>query len=156
MTFLSSKQFVASRDMARLAPAQEFFSLYIRDRNMYYLCSNIVKPLTFADKLSYAELVGPSSVQWFCSHFWGMPFLHFIDCLKGHAANEMTCYWICTFSNNQWKVAEELGSQVEDSSFYLALHGSTCCGTLFVLDEKALPLTRLGAAEHMTMGKPMV
>ncbi|CAE7291939.1 crt [Symbiodinium natans] len=125
--------------LGQLQDLYEFFSLYIRDRNMYYLCSNIVKPLTFADKLSYAELVGPSSVQWFCSHFWGMPFLHFIDCLKGHAATEI---WICTFSNNQWKVAEELGSQVEDSSFYLALHGSTCCGTLFVLDEKALPLTR--------------
>ncbi|CAE7240551.1 crt [Symbiodinium natans] len=71
-----------------------------------------------------------------------MPFLHFIDCLKGHAAGEMTCYWVCTFANNQWKVSEELGDQVQDSSFYLALHGQTCRGTLFILDEKALPLTR--------------
>ena len=109
---------------------------------MYYLCSNIVKPLTRKERLSFAELVGPSSVQWFCSHYWGMPFLHFIDCLKGHAAGEMTCYWVCTFANNQWKVSEELGDQVQDSSFYLALHGQTCRGTLFILDEKALPLTR--------------
>jgi hypothetical protein len=109
---------------------------------MYYLCSNLVKPLTMQVALSYAELVGPSSVQWFVSHFWGMPFEHFIRCLKGHAPVQMTSYWICTFSNNQWKVSEELGhGNVEDSSFYLALRGG-CQGTLFVLDEEVLPLTR--------------
>ena len=71
-----------------------------------------------------------------------MPFEHFIRCLKGHAPVQMTSYWICTFSNNQWKVSEELGhGNVEDSSFYLALRGG-CQGTLFVLDEEVLPLTR--------------
>ena len=109
----------------------------------YYLCSNLVKPLTQKVELSYAEMVGPSRVQWFVSHFWGMPFAHFVRCLKGHAQNgPMTSYWVCTFSNNQWRVSDELGhGNVEDSSFYLALRGG-CQGTLFVLDEEVLPLTR--------------
>eukprot|EP00438_Fugacium_kawagutii_P027781 Skav220636 [mRNA] locus=scaffold112:462575:463072:- [translate_table: standard] len=71
-----------------------------------------------------------------------MPFADFIRCLKGHAPVQMTFYWICTFANNQWRVSEELGhGNVENSSFYLALRGG-CQGTLFVLDEEVLPLTR--------------
>lgn len=128
--------------LQQLEDLYSFFSHHIGFRNMYYLCSNLVKPLTMQVALSYAELVGPSSVQWFVSHFWGMPFEHFIRCLKGHVPVQMTSYWICTFSNNQWKVSEELGhGNVEDSSFYLALRGG-CQGTLFVLDEEVLPLTR--------------
>lgn len=128
--------------LQQLEDLYNFFSHHIGSRNMYYLCSNLVKPLTMQVALSYAELVGPSSVQWFVSHFWGMPFEHFIRCLKGHAPVQTTSYWICTFSNNQWKVSEELGhGNVEDSSFYLALRGG-CQGTLFVLDEEVLPLTR--------------
>jgi hypothetical protein len=128
--------------LQQLEDLYSFFSHHIGFRNMYYLCSNLVKPLTMQVALSYAELVGPSSVQWFVSHFWGMPFEHFIRCLKGHAPVQTTSYWICTFSNNQWIVSEELGhGNVEDSSFYLALRGG-CQGTLFVLDEEVLPLTR--------------
>ena len=128
--------------LQQLEELYNFFSHHIGSRNMYYLCSNLVKPLTMQVALSYAELVGPSSVQWFVSHYWGMPFEHFIRCLKGHASVQTTSYWICTFSNNQWKVGEELGhGNVEDSSFYLALRGG-CQGTLFVLDEEVLPLTR--------------
>ncbi|CAE7948652.1 unnamed protein product [Symbiodinium sp. KB8] len=121
----------------------DFFSAYIgHQRNMYYLCSNIVKPLTTRDRLSYAELAGATPVSWFVSHYWGMPFQHFVECLKGHAADRTTSYWICTFANNQWKVTEELGEEVQSSSFYLALRSSSCQGTLMLLDEEVLPLTR--------------
>ena len=56
--------------LQQLEDLYSFFSHHIGFRNMYYLCSNLVKPLTMQVALSYAELVGPSSVQWFVSHFW--------------------------------------------------------------------------------------
>ena len=39
---------------------------------MYYICSNLVIPVTEDCKLSYAELVGPRQVNWFVSHYWGI------------------------------------------------------------------------------------
>lgn len=51
-------------------------------------------------------------------------------------------YWICTFSNNQHFIPEELGKTHQESSFYLALHSDTCCGTCMILDQRAVPLTR--------------
>ena len=50
---------------------------------MYYVCENLVKPLTKEVRLSYAELVGAHRVQWFISHFWGTSFQHFTEAV-GH------------------------------------------------------------------------
>lgn len=116
---------------------------------MYYLCANVIKPLTEPDQLSYAEFVGPQDTIWFVSHYWGFPFRHFVDCIDKQAKSAAGCadwqsltYWVCTLSNNQWRVQEEMGSNCEDSSFHLALKSATCSGTVMVLDECALPLTR--------------
>ena len=49
---------------------------------MYYMDANIVKPLTMASKLSYAELVGPQDAMWFVSHWWG--------CLVPNSSNSWT------------------------------------------------------------------
>ena len=122
-----------------------YFQQYIGTRNMYYVCSNLVCPLTEPLLLSYAELAGPSSVRWFVSHYWGGSFSQFVEALQKHSrggACTQLSYWICTFSNNQWKVKEELGETWEQSSFYLALRSGLCMGTLLVLDEEAMPLTR--------------
>eukprot|EP00913_Durusdinium_trenchii_P013148 g12341.t1 len=51
-------------------------------------------------------------------------------------------YWICSFSNNQWAVEEEVGKNWDESSFYLAMRSDACRGTVMVFDEDALPLTR--------------
>ncbi|CAJ1412528.1 unnamed protein product [Effrenium voratum] len=51
-------------------------------------------------------------------------------------------YWICTFSNNQWAVEEELGSTYHESSFYQAMRSEGTLGTVMVFDEEAMPLTR--------------
>ena len=84
---------------------------------MYYVCSNIVKPLTEPFQLSFVELVGPTDMEWFVSHYWGMSLRHFGDAIRKHAqAAQLTpdwrdsAYWICTFSNSQWHVKEELGN----------------------------------------------
>eukprot|EP00931_Biecheleriopsis_adriatica_P049641 TRINITY_DN28717_c0_g2_i1.p1 TRINITY_DN28717_c0_g2~~TRINITY_DN28717_c0_g2_i1.p1 ORF type:complete len:1287 (+),score=208.52 TRINITY_DN28717_c0_g2_i1:42-3902(+) len=127
----------------------QYFQGFIIERNMYYLCANIVLPLTKPHQLSYAELAGPKDVVWFVSHFWGSPFRHFVDSIRKHSQSvsgptdwRMLSYWVCTFSNNQWRVKEEVGTHCEDSSFHLALRSRTCTGTAMVMDGDALPLTR--------------
>ena len=108
---------------------------------MYYVCSNIVKPLTEPFQLSFVELVGSTSIQWFVSHYWGMPVRHFSDAIRKHAQCldgdwEDSSYWICTFSNSQWHVKEELGlGQWQNSSFYVALRSPECQGTTMIIDE---------------------
>lgn len=131
----------------------DFFQAFegcIRDRTMYYTVGNIVKPLTQSKKLSYAELAGPNLVLWFVSHCWGTPFRHFVASIRKHAetVDADSCpwtsltYWICSLSNNQWRVSDEVGSTWDQSSFYIALTCGMCVGTAMVLDDQALPLTR--------------
>ena len=80
---------------------------------MYYVCDNIVKPLTAPSQLSWAEMVGPSAMEWFVSHYWGMAARHLGEAIRKHAQTAPnwrdTAYWICTFSNSQWHVKAELG-----------------------------------------------
>lgn len=99
---------------------------------MYYFSANIVKPLTEPYQLSLAELVGPAEMEWFVSHFWGMPVKHLSDAIRRHAQSSPdwrgSSYWICTFSNNQWRVEDELGNGrweepvASDCMLYNALH----------------------------------
>lgn len=148
----------------QLFDLHDFFQEFIRDRTMYYIDPHITRPLTAAYKLSYAERAGPHDVKWFCSHYWGTEFRHFCETIHRHATSAIqsannalyvpnyksvddswkeSSYWICTFSNNQYKLDEELGGgDHKRSSFYLALHSSTCRGTCMIFDEFALPLTR--------------
>ena len=114
---------------------------------MYYVCSNIVKPLTEPFKLSFSELVGPTQIQWFVSHYWGMPIRHFGHAIRKHAQSQEdwreSSYWICTFSNSQWHVKLELGSgRWQDSSFYLALRIPSCKGTLHFMRNRSFQIFR--------------
>jgi len=129
------------------------FRQFISSRDMYYVCPNLVLPLTKRSKLSFAELVGDGAVEYFVSHFWGTGFENFIRSLRKHSKCKHgkedlnwrdSRYWICTFSNNQWKLDEEIpkNGSMKDSSFYQALHSSSCKATCMILDEKAMPLTR--------------
>lgn len=126
------------------------FQESIRHRDMYYVATNIIKPVTKAHRLSYAECVGPQTVSWFVSHYWGTSFSHFAASIQKHSeavvqpfnSAQDVSYWICSFSNNQWQLEEELGSGWEQSSFFMALASKDCVGTAMVLDDEALPLTR--------------
>lgn len=146
----------------------EHFNAHIRNRNMYYLDPNIVRPLTAGVKLSFSELIGPDQVEWFVSHWWGTSVATYCSALKRHAYEvkvkesggtsrdtftsamakgdqswSNTTYWICTFSNNQYKIAEELGGgEHTESSFYKALHSDGLKGTCMILDEMTMPLMR--------------
>ena len=59
-----------------------FFEAFIKERSMYYVCCNIVKPLTEPSQLSFVELIGPASMEWFVSHYWGMSVRHFNDAIR--------------------------------------------------------------------------
>eukprot|EP00445_Apocalathium_hangoei_P093898 CAMPEP_0204247276 /NCGR_PEP_ID=MMETSP0361-20130328/98567_1 /ASSEMBLY_ACC=CAM_ASM_000343 /TAXON_ID=268821 /ORGANISM="Scrippsiella Hangoei, Strain SHTV-5" /LENGTH=372 /DNA_ID=CAMNT_0051220509 /DNA_START=71 /DNA_END=1189 /DNA_ORIENTATION=- len=171
-----------------------YFQAFVKYRAMYYIVSNIVEPLTALDRLSFAELAGPGTLDWFVSHFWGHAFGDFCSSIQnepltaldrlsfaelagpgtldwfvshfwGHAFGDfcssiqnhaqVVCgadaradawrlqrYWICSFSNNQHRIQDEMGEGWKMSSFYLALLHQQRRGTCLVLDEEALPLTR--------------
>eukprot|EP00445_Apocalathium_hangoei_P008491 CAMPEP_0203868056 /NCGR_PEP_ID=MMETSP0359-20131031/16884_1 /ASSEMBLY_ACC=CAM_ASM_000338 /TAXON_ID=268821 /ORGANISM="Scrippsiella Hangoei, Strain SHTV-5" /LENGTH=331 /DNA_ID=CAMNT_0050786407 /DNA_START=55 /DNA_END=1050 /DNA_ORIENTATION=- len=130
-----------------------YFQAFVKYRAMYYIVSNIVEPLTALDRLSFAELAGPGTLDWFVSHFWGHAFGDFCSSIQNHAqvvcgadaradAWRLQRYWICSFSNNQHRIQDEMGEGWKMSSFYLALLHQQRRGTCLVLDEEALPLTR--------------
>lgn len=133
----------------QLRDFMDFFRGIIANRNMYFIDTNLVRPLTRRQHISYAELAGPRRVRWFVSHSWSSPFEPFVRTVTTHAKMaggllwyEET-YWICTFSNNQWDIAGELGhGDWQQSSFYKALTAPYCAGTLLVLDSDASPLRR--------------
>ena len=66
---------------------------------MYYVCANIVKPLTEPFKVSLVELLGPVEINWFVSHSWQMPVRHFGDSVFKHAQSDQkawreSAYWM--------------------------------------------------------------
>ena len=74
-----------SISMNQLLEFFDHFQGFICERNMYYVCHNMLLPMTRPKKLSYAELAGPITLQWFVSHYWGTPFRHFVQSLRNHA-----------------------------------------------------------------------
>eukprot|EP00435_Cladocopium_sp_Y103_P069683 s855_g33.t1 len=130
-----------------LGELQSFFASVLDNRDMYWVCDEIVKPLTETKQVSYAELVGCGMVRWFISHWWGMHFNLTVKSVLNHAkeqTGEDMRYWVCTFSNNQWKMSEEIPplAPPSESSFYQALRSPSCLGTCMILDERVVPLSR--------------
>ena len=130
----------------QLDELQSFFASVLDNRDMYWVCDEIVKPLTQQRQVSYAELVGCGMVRWFISHWWGMHFNLTVKSILNHAkqTGEDMRYWVCTFSNNQWKMSEEIPplAPPSESSFYKALRSPSCLGTCMILDERVVPLSR--------------
>eukprot|EP00438_Fugacium_kawagutii_P007679 Skav229121 [mRNA] locus=scaffold2966:20876:21706:+ [translate_table: standard] len=136
----------------KLQELQRCFESILEGKDMYWLCDYIVKPLTRSQRISFAELVGCGELNWFISHWWGMHFNQTVESVVKHAKGdrngsdnwETTKYWICTFSNNQWAMDQEIPPDAapSESSFYKALRCCSCRGTCMVLDERVVPLTR--------------
>ena len=130
----------------KLVELQSFFASVLDHRDMYWVCEELVKPLTFEKQISYAELVGCGMVRWFVSHWWGMEFNLTVRSILNHTqgCEEELFYLICTFSNNQWNMHEEIpfGAPPSASSFYKALHSPSCLGSCMILDERVVPLSR--------------
>ncbi|CAE7403620.1 unnamed protein product, partial [Symbiodinium sp. CCMP2456] len=123
----------------------EHFKRFVLERNMHFVVANIVEPLTEKRQTSFVSLLQGKPVSYFVSHSWATPFQHFVQCLQRHTAFtgalEPT-YWICSFANNQWDIAKEIGTDVLDSAFAKVLQ-SGVQGVVMVLDQQVQPFTRV-------------
>ena len=122
----------------------EHFQRFLLDRNMHFVVSNIVLPLTAKKKVSFVDLLGSRRVDFFVSHSWGTPFQHFVKCIRRHASfagAPDAAYWICSLANNQWDVEGALGTDVMESAFARVLLAGVR-GVVMVLDAEVQPLTR--------------
>ena len=132
--------------------------------NMYDVVETIIKPLTQARLVSYAELLEPLAPQVFVSHWWGEEFVCFVRALQlfagtcmSQASSDFTdasntpeansdpganlAFWVCSFANRQWEV--NLGSTLQESPFERALAAPSCTHVLMIMDPDATPLQRI-------------
>lgn len=112
--------------------------------NMYHAVTSWIKPETGPTQSSFAALCDSGPVAVFVSHWWGSPLKQTLEALKRHAeggeVNQRI--WICSVANNQWRVAEELGDDIDISPFRQALDCSTCRCMALMLDTDGAPLKR--------------
>eukprot|EP00811_Abedinium_folium_P036123 NODE_8861_length_1464_cov_5.495886.p1 GENE.NODE_8861_length_1464_cov_5.495886~~NODE_8861_length_1464_cov_5.495886.p1 ORF type:complete len:438 (-),score=71.81 NODE_8861_length_1464_cov_5.495886:151-1293(-) len=141
------------------------FQRFIRGRNMHYIVSNIISPITAKYKVAYADMVRPGGhhhlaerqLDWFVSHHWGLTFRSTFESIKHHAKTyapllrvgavspENVKYWICSFSNNQHELDDDIpqSGPLDRCSFYKALTHDSCEGTAIIMDDEANTLTRI-------------
>jgi hypothetical protein len=114
---------------------------------LYDAARFVIKPATYATQCSLVELIafGEQVPLYFVSHWWGEPVLDFVKCLEQHAVDRGlgvdSPYWVCAYANNQWKLDDEIGGSLEESSFRKAMKLSF--GTVTVLDEGGITFSRI-------------
>lgn len=64
---------------------------------------------------------------------YGTPRACFLD--DAMSKRTLRCYWICSFSNNQWKVDEAAPGRRAALSFLLAASETRCVGKYVVRQE---------------------
>ncbi|CAE8713181.1 unnamed protein product [Polarella glacialis] len=120
--------------------------------NLYDLAKWLILPLTKPHKCSMVELFvrGDQPAVYFVSHWWGERIIEMLYCLVSHSESRNlkrdSGYWVCAYANNQWTLDNELSSNPETSSFYLAMTDERCRGVLVVLDPEATAFTRIWCA----------
>merc|ERR1719171_647737 len=100
----------------------------VMDVNLHVVNEILVKPLTHYSKLSFAEHTGGAGVpDFFISHNWGGKTVTLINTVIQHferakadgwKKNKNTFYWVCTFSNNQQNIEEEVGDSIFGPFWY--------------------------------------
>ena len=114
---------------------------------LYDAARFVIKPATYVKQCSLVELIafGEQVPLYFVSHWWGEPVLDFVKCLEQHAVDRGlgvdSPYWVCAYANNQWKLDDEIGGSLEESSFRKAMKLSF--GTVTVLDEGGITFSRI-------------
>jgi hypothetical protein len=114
---------------------------------LYDAARFVIKPATYVKQCSLVELIafGEQVPLYFVSHWWGESVLDFVKCLKQHAVDRGlgvdSPYWVCAYANNQWKLDDEIGGSLEESSFRKAMKLSF--GTVTVLDEGGITFSRI-------------
>jgi hypothetical protein len=134
----------------RINPANK----HAYDTNLYAVTDFFIKPLTKSCRLSYAQMLNPKglAVLYFISHHWGEDFAEFVQSILRHAMVQSPLlklsykdivYWCCAFANNQHDVKADMGTSLQDSSFYRVLESPGCKGTVMNLNQMATALQRI-------------
>mmetsp|Transcript_117685 Transcript_117685/g.344674 ORF Transcript_117685/g.344674 Transcript_117685/m.344674 type:complete len:642 (-) Transcript_117685:204-2129(-) len=126
-------------------------SISLHNFNLYHLNERLIMPCTAGFKCSFVELVASRAEdqqpEFFVSHWWGEPVVHFVMCLQHFVAARRpsrAVFWVCAYANNQHDLNGDLADNPAESSFKRALDLSK--GTLMVLDSNATPFTRVWCA----------
>jgi len=112
--------------------------------NMYEAVEHSILPSTAAAQSSLAELLDFGPAETFVSHWWGSKVESTLEALEKHCEGHDTVrVWICSVANNQRRITEELGSDIDGSSFSQALHSKHCRAMALMLDDGCETLKRI-------------
>eukprot|EP00930_Biecheleria_cincta_P097712 TRINITY_DN893_c0_g2_i1.p1 TRINITY_DN893_c0_g2~~TRINITY_DN893_c0_g2_i1.p1 ORF type:complete len:860 (+),score=149.62 TRINITY_DN893_c0_g2_i1:112-2691(+) len=117
-------------------------ALHSKDMNFYTLCDWVIWPSTYSSRCSFAEFLAMNPAEqlprWYASHWYGMPLMVFVQCLKDHCRVRClpdTCsYWLSAACVGQYKLGEELPADFRESSSFKVIQ--ECDGMLFVVDTQ--------------------
>jgi len=111
---------------------------------MYEAVEHSILPSTAAAQSSLAELLDFGPAETFVSHWWGSKVESTLEALEKHCEGHDTVrVWICSVANNQRRITEELGSDIDGSSFSQALHSKHCRAMALMLDDGCETLKRI-------------
>jgi len=119
--------------------------------NMYEAVKYWISPETAVAHCSFASLFDYGPPDTFVSHYWGHSFDDLLKSSRLHgsvvaggddAAGSRRRLWICSFANDQRRVSEELGSDIDESAFKKALESRTCSAMALMFGEDGAPLQR--------------
>jgi len=124
--------------------------------NLHHLNSWMIMPATEKKKCSFVELLSSKRQvpTWFVVHWWGQPFIEFMESLKVHVkarrtATEESPYWICAYASRQHVNEGEIFEDLKTASFYKAVQ-ATHFHMLLVLDGQATAFSRIWCALEET------
>lgn len=112
----------------------------------------------------FAQLLNPEGldVDFFVSHYWGHAFSRTVQALTNFAEEvyesisksspDEVVFWICLFSLNQHRAAEEVGATPEEGPFNAAL-AKARHGAVMVLDRRTEPITRIWCLFEVSRAK---
>mmetsp|Transcript_111955 Transcript_111955/g.311690 ORF Transcript_111955/g.311690 Transcript_111955/m.311690 type:complete len:634 (-) Transcript_111955:31-1932(-) len=116
--------------------------------NLYHVNEHLIVPATAKWQCSFVELLATNvedqSPEYFVSHWWGEPVVHFVMCLQEFGKARCLyrlVFWVCAYANNQHKLHADMSADPANSSFRRAMALSH--GSVLVLDSQATPFKRV-------------
>mmetsp|Transcript_125152 Transcript_125152/g.359415 ORF Transcript_125152/g.359415 Transcript_125152/m.359415 type:complete len:712 (-) Transcript_125152:3-2138(-) len=116
--------------------------------NLYHLNERLIIPATVRWACSFVEVLARNPEaqvpEYFVSHWWGEPVVHFVSCLQAFSKARRlknAVFWVCAYANNQHNLQAEVSDDPSQSSFRSAM--ALTKGTVVVLDSLATPFRRV-------------
>eukprot|EP00931_Biecheleriopsis_adriatica_P118213 TRINITY_DN93666_c0_g1_i1.p1 TRINITY_DN93666_c0_g1~~TRINITY_DN93666_c0_g1_i1.p1 ORF type:complete len:983 (-),score=152.76 TRINITY_DN93666_c0_g1_i1:27-2975(-) len=125
--------------------------------NMYDIARHWIHPETASSQSSMSSLLSFGAVTVFVSHYWGEPIKDTLMTLSRHermlqaqGSPGGVRYWLCSIANNQRRIAEDLGADIDSSPFGQTLRSDSCIGMALMFGLKGSPLTRFWCLYEIT------